>query len=220
MWDLSCDPRTACPHHHHECNSNHCYRDVPAMCSSIWPCISEHLLIGFSQPAPPCKMLLPFYRQEHWDQQVRQCVQRRLNGGAGIWTEIQEVPKSWSFYPWGGPRDSKKYKKLPVHAGNWKKCIEMHPVFFLKLLKRMMVLITFNFGKKCFLNRLLTFRFYFLLSHRLYQMIVLLINLVCSWDLYVDCTYPQRERGFYSFHSFSLKSEHLHLNFYILFQEF
>lgn len=44
-------------------------------------------------------------------------------------------------------------------------------------------------------------------------MIVLLINLVCSWDLHVDRTFPQRERGFYSFHSFSLKSEHLHLNF-------
>lgn len=81
--------------------------------------------------------------------------------GLGFELEIQKAPKSWAFshspsvqegVPWiQRNTGSSQYRQVP--GGNALKCVQ----FPLKLLKRMMVLLTFNFGRHCFLNILPTF---------------------------------------------------------------
>ena len=83
-----------------------------------------------------------------------------------------------------------------------------------------MVSIAFNFGGKCVLNTLLTPPVLFssftqaLSTDCFVDKFSVRLGLLCR--LYL----PSKGERIYSFHSFSLKLEHLHLNFYILFQEF
>lgn len=59
----------------------------------------------------------------------------------------------------------------------------------------MMVLIKFNFGRKCFLKILETFPVLFSPYTQALSNDCLLINLVLSWDLHVDCYLPSKGKG-------------------------